>query len=239
MPDYSKRSDELEIMDDLACEGPVVAQTLREIEFINRTLGGNGVTLNALGKLIPAPTAGPVSVVDLGCGGGDMLRRIRRWSGGNHSRLDLTGIDANPFIVKFATDRTGPDTRVSFECVNIFSEEFKSRTFDIAMGTLFFHHFTNEQLIEFLRQLKGQLRIGLVINDIHRHWAAYHLIRLLTRLFSRSAMVRFDAPMSVLRAFRREDLRYILENAGFSDYTIRWMWAFRWQVVARVGEKMA
>lgn len=45
------RSEDPEIMDDLDCNGPVVAQTLRELEFINKWLGGNGVTLTGLRQL--------------------------------------------------------------------------------------------------------------------------------------------------------------------------------------------
>jgi hypothetical protein len=73
--------------------------------------------------------------------------------------------------------------------------------------------------------------VGFIINDIHRHWLAYYSIKLLTRIFSRSMMVRFDAPLSVLRAFRKKELEVILRNAGISNFKIKWMWAFRWQVI--------
>jgi len=52
MPDFSKRSDDVEIMDDLACAGEVVNQTLREIENINRLLGGNYVTVDGVKKAL-------------------------------------------------------------------------------------------------------------------------------------------------------------------------------------------
>ena len=82
---------------------------------------------------------------------------------------------------------------------------------------------------------KKEVRIGIVINDIHRNWFSYYSIKLLTKLFSKSAMVKFDAPLSVLRAFKKNELKSILDQAGFSNYTLKWMWAFRWQVIIYLG----
>ena len=74
--------------------------------------------------------------------------------------------------------------------------------------------------------------MGLVINDIHRHWFSFYAIKILTAIFSKSPMVIHDAPVSVLRAFKREELQRILREAGFEKFVVKWCWAFRWQVVA-------
>ncbi len=234
MPDFSKRSSDEEIMDDLNCSGEVVNQTLRELETINALLGGNYVTLDGLRQLLDeAQKKDPVSIADLGCGGGDILKLIRRWSDKKGLPLTLTGIDANPNITAFAEKQTPASCGIKYEAVDIFSERFRNTRFDVMIGTLFFHHFSSEQLADFFRQAKGQVSIGIVINDIHRHWFAYYSIKWLTQLLSRSSMVKFDAPLSVMRAFRKRELKEILQRAGIANYTIRWMWAFRWQVVIR------
>jgi hypothetical protein len=75
--------------------------------------------------------------------------------------------------------------------------------------------------------------VGIVVNDLHRHWLAYHAIKILTRLFSKSAMVKYDAPLSVLRGFTRGELADILKKAGIVQYTLKWKWAFRWQIIIR------
>ncbi len=235
MPDFSKRSEAIEIMDDLQCSGEVVDQTLRELEVINTWLGGNQVTINGIAKLFEQTNIPEeITIIDVGCGGGDMLRLIDRWAKTKNKKVKLMGIDANPNIIAFAQNNLKDVAHIEFKAIDIFSPEFQSIRCDIVIGTLFFHHFTQQQLSSFFNELKKQVRIGIVINDIHRHTLAYHSIKMLTHLFSKSAMVKFDAPLSVLRAFTKSELQEILSGAGIKDYTIHWKWAFRWQVVIQV-----
>jgi 2-polyprenyl-3-methyl-5-hydroxy-6-metoxy-1,4-benzoquinol methylase len=226
---FDQRSSSIEIMDDLNCSGEVVFQTLRELEFINRTLGGNAVTISGVRQLLKGNQPDSLHIVDLGCGGGDMLKLLKKKLNLNGS---LTGIDANPNIIQYANEHN-TDPSISFLTTDILSPEFKKETCDIAVATLFFHHFTDDQLVGILSHLKTQARIGIVINDLHRHPFAYHSIRILTKLFSKSSMVKYDAPLSVLRGFTRKELTNILKKAGIDNYTIRWRWAFRWQVIIR------
>lgn len=231
MPDFSKRSHDEELMDDLDSSGEIIHQTLKELETINTLLGGNHVTIDGIEKLVKRANTKQFSLADLGCGGGDILRLIKKWALQKNLRAELYGIDANPNIVAEAQASTPGSFAIHFNAQNIFSSEFRSRSFDIVIGTLFFHHFTDEQLIDFFRQLKSQTKIGFVINDIHRHWFAYHSIKMLTKLFSKSPMVQNDGPLSVLRAFKKNELLAILRHAGIQTFSIRWMWAFRWQVI--------
>lgn len=231
MPDFSKRSSAIEIMDDLTSSGTIIDQTLRELEFINTWLGGNAVTLNALDKVVQSHREiKTLAIADLGCGGGDMLRLINNWAIKRNIQVQLTGIDANPNIIAFAKNNVALPN-VQFSSIDIFSDEFKKMHFDVVLGTLFFHHFTSDQLIDFFRQLRQQVKVALIINDIHRHPLAYHSIAMLTKAFSKSAMVIHDAPLSVLRAFSKDELRFIFNQAGYSKYSIQWKWAFRWEVV--------
>lgn len=231
MIDLSHRSSQEEIMDDLQASGPIIDQTLRELETINTLLGGNYVTLNGLDTLLNGNQfAAPITIADLGCGGGDIMRLIAAWANRKGYAVHLTGFDANSAIVQFAETHT-KENNIQYKALNIFSEEFKQLRFDVVVSTLFFHHFTSDQLTALFKQLKSQVRIGIVINDLHRHWFAYYSIKWLTRLFSKSSMVVNDAPLSVARSFRKKELIEIFANAGITNYSIRWMWAFRWQVI--------
>lgn len=233
MPDFSKRSTDIETMDNLLCEGEVVEQTLKELENINYLLGGNYVTLDGIDKLTREDINRVYSIVDVGCGSGDILRLIYKWAAKKKLNVRLTGIDANPFIAQFAKEHTPRNWDIEFKAQDILTNEFQSQPYDIIVGTLFFHHFSNEDLIAFLDRAKHQARVGIIINDIHRHPFAYHSIRWLTKFFSKSPMVINDAPVSVIRAFTKKELITILKHAGITNYTIKWMWAFRWQVIIR------
>lgn len=231
MPDFSRRSTGREIMDDLMIDGPDLHRALRELDSINYALGGNYVTLNGLLQILSRSANQELHIVDVGCGSGDMLRRIRALLERRDIKAELTGVDANPNVIRFAKTHTPAKCRIHFETLDIFSEEFSKKMFDLMTGTLFFHHFTDDELIHFFSGARKQVRYGLIINDIHRHWLAYYAIKWLTRWFSRSAMVQHDAPLSVLRGFRKHELQQILNKAGIHDYKIRWLWAFRWQVI--------
>jgi ubiquinone/menaquinone biosynthesis C-methylase UbiE len=232
LPRFATRATQAELMDDFGISGEIIQKTLTEIDVINKWLGGNKVTINGIDLLL-RNNSGPVTIADLGCGSGAMLKLISLWAKKNKRIVALQAVDANSSIVSFAKLRLKDLRNVTFLPLNIFSDDFKSLSFDIAVATLFFHHFTTETLISFFRQLKSQVRIGIVINDIHRHWFAYYSIRLITKYFSKSPMVKYDAPLSVLRSFTKKELTHILNEAGLTSFSIRWRWAFRWQVIIK------
>lgn len=237
MPDFSKRSSDIEIMDDLNCKGEVVEQTLRELDFINKWLGGDQVTLNAVDKLLSKISEDrEIVIVDLGCGSGSMLAKISVIAQKRNLKVRLVGIDANPNIVSYAI-RNNKNDKIDFLAIDIFSDDFMKMKFDIVIGTLFFHHFSNQQLSNFFIQLGKQTTMGIIVNDIHRHPLAYFSIKLLTGLFSKSAMVKYDAPLSVLRSFTKTDWIVIFKDAGL-PYSLKWKWAFRWQLIINKGENI-
>jgi len=231
---FSHRSREPEIMDDLAFEGQVIFQTLRELDFINRWLGGNAVTQQAV-KKVWKKTNKSLVIVDLGCGSGEMLRLIARDAEREKRKTQLVGIDANPHIVAYAQAQSPQFSNIHFEAVNIFSPAFQTQTFDVVIATLFLHHFTDDVLVTLLASLKKQTSQAIIVNDIHRHPLAYYSIRWLTSLFSKSSMVKYDAPLSVMRAFRRNELTAILAKAGIGHYELKWKWAFRWQLIIHLA----
>lgn len=232
LPSLQQRSNEPEIMDDLSCSGDVVAQTLHELDVINRWLGGHHVTLSGVRTMLKARVGtDAIAIADLGCGSGDLLRKLAEYGRSRNLTLHLTGVDANPNIVDYARRQSTQYPEIEFLAQDVLASEFCHRRYDIIIGTLFFHHFEDTVLTKLLAQLVGQSRIGVLINDIHRHPLAYHSIRLLTGLFSSSSMVRYDAPLSVRRAFRRQDWDRLLPESGIVEFRIQWKWAFRWQIL--------
>ncbi len=219
-------------MDDLTLANDALRQNLDELETINTWLGGYAPVLNALQRLKSRfPTSRPLRLADLGSGGGDTLRHVARWARKNGIAIELTGIDANAFMLEYATAKSREYPEISYRQFDIFSPEFQAQPFDVLTCSLFCHHFTDDELVPLLRQWHQQAGVAVVINDLHRHWLAYHSIKWLTWLLGGSYLVRHDAPLSVARAFRRQNWVDLLARAGITKYELRWRWAFRWQVV--------
>jgi ubiquinone/menaquinone biosynthesis C-methylase UbiE len=233
---FKQRSRELELMDDLNLSGEALRKNLDELELINHWLGGNQVVTDALTQVLRKvpelkTATQPLQIADIGCGGGDILRVVARWAQCQQLKVALTGIDANDFMVNYAREKCGgyPNIRIVQE--NIYRPDFQKRRFDVIICSLFCHHFTSEELETMWQQLYRQADRAVIINDLHRHPLAYYSIKWLTKLFSGSYLVKNDAPLSVLRAFRKSEIKEILTKSDINKYQLRWQWAFRWQLI--------
>ena len=231
MSRFSQRSTAKELMDDLESSGPVLQQTLKELKTINRWLGGNKVTLSGLKNLMEQKPQSSYHLTDMGCGGGDMIRIMSDWAQKEKIFVNFEGIDANANIIELAKQRQKHLPQVHWKVQNVFEQEFQNDPCDIVTCTLFTHHFTDQELVTLLGAIRKKARLGLVINDLHRHPLAFYSIQVLTSIFSKSPMVKHDASLSVLRSFTRKDWENILRLAGITHYRVRWYWAFRWQII--------
>lgn len=222
------RSEEQEMMDDFSIKGEVMRDTLDKLENINRLLGGNIVTINGLKKILgDYDKSTAITIVDLGCGHGDILRDIAKFGRKNRYSFRLIGIDANQEAIDYANELSTEYAELSFKTMDIFSEEFKALNYDVVVCTLFLHHFKNEELISFLKPTLQKATIGIVVNDLQRNKIAYYLFKLIG-LFIRNKMVREDGLTSILRAFKRTDLEQLSTQLK-AKTTIAWKWAFRYQ----------
>ena len=217
-------------MDDLTLSGEELRRNLAELEVINNWLGGHKVVLDALEQL-QVPENYTLRIADIGCGGGDTLKSIANWARRRSIKVELEGIDANDFMVQYARRHCADFPEVSIAQYNVFSEAFAAQKYDVIVCSLFCHHFTDAQLVQLFNQLYNQASMAVIINDLHRHWLAYYSIKYITAAFSGSRLVKNDAPLSVWRAFKREELEQLVKQAGIQKYNLRWMWAFRWQLV--------
>lgn len=225
--DTSNRSSETEIMDDFTMKGVLFRDTLDKLEIINRLLGGNKVTIKGLKQLLKNKSKKKIiTIVDLGCGHGDILRDIAKFGRKNNYTFRLIGIDANIAAIAYAKELSWEYSELSFKAINIFSEDFKKQSYDIVLCTLFLHHFKNNELISFLKMTIERATIGVVVNDLHRHKLAYYLFKLIG-FFVKNKMIREDGLTSILRAFKKKDLENISKQIKVY-FSIQWKWAFRY-----------
>ena len=181
------RSYQKELMDGDDISFAAMAQTLKELNIINTRLGGHAITINGVKQLINNNQT--VTICEIGCGGGDNLAAIYKYCCKNNISINFIGIDMNAECIAFARQQY-PQLPCQWICSDYAVVQFGNNKPDIIFSSLFCHHFTNEQLVKMLRWLRSNSRTGFFINDLHRHWLAYYLIKYITRFFSKSYLVK-------------------------------------------------
>jgi len=206
-----------------------IRRNMLELDTINTWLGGHAISIKGLKCLMGGRKR--ISICEIGCGGGDNLRALVRWCRRKYIQVHVMGIDLNAHCIDVAKDRwqDGPAEWMHSDYRNVV---FDSNKPDIIFSSLFCHHFTDEELTAQLIWMEQNAKVGWFINDLHRHILAWQSIRLLTKWFSRSYLVKNDAPLSVQRGFTRSDWLALLRMAGIDSGEIRWKWAFRWLVTS-------
>lgn len=212
---------------------------MKELAFINHRLGGHQITIAGIKTMLKAYHAKgmggkePLQIVEVGCGGGNNLHTIQRWADKHGVRVDLTGIDINEECIAFAQSQ--PENKgIHFICSDYKLAMIQPST-HVIFSSLFCHHFTDEELVYQLQWMYHNSRLGFFINDLHRHPVAYYSIKVLTSIFSKSYLVKNDAPLSVSRGFVRKDWDALFQRAGIEGFSCAWKWAFRWLVVCMVN----
>ena len=232
MIDTTYRSREIEIMDDLDMSGEMLITSLDQLETINKWLGGNRLTLDGIKKMLAdKPRDQTYSIVDLGCGHGDMLRKIADYGKENGYKFELLGIDANQATIEYGISLSKKYDNIKYAKQNVIEDKLTIDKYDIALCTLFLHHFEDEIAVTLIRKLLNKSRIGVVVNDLHRHPIPYYLFKMLTTVFG-NEMVRSDGLLSITKAFKRADLENFADKVGYQN-SIQWRWAFRYQWIIK------
>jgi len=143
-------------------------------------------------------------------------------------------IDANQTTIDYAIKLSKDYSEIKYVKQDVLSAEFQDVKYDIALCTLFLHHFEDKIALNLIQSILKNARIGMIVNDLHRHRMAYYLFNLLT-LFIKNKMVRDDGLLSILKAFKRRDLEHFA-NQITSKSIIKWKWAFRYQWIIRKNE---
>ena len=225
---FRHRSYKFELLDSPDIPFEDIERNMQELNFINTWLGGHAITLAGVQQLAPAKQ--PLTICEIGCGGGDNLAAVQQWCQKKNIKTYLIGVDINPFCIELAATRLPADTQ-------LITADYKEAVFnqqpDIIFSSLFCHHFTDREMVKQLQWMQTHARLGFFINDLHRHSAAYYSIKVLTKLFSKSYLVKHDAPLSVARGFTRKEWMQLFNLAGISNFSIQWKWAFRWLVMVK------
>jgi len=227
MLNLKTRSVEAEVMDDLALPSAEIDPVLAGLGKMNGLFGAHKTLIKAL-KGFPIAKGNHIS--DWGCGGGDTLRALRKWSDKQNLSLKLTGIDAAGAAVNFATKHSISDN-INYIQTNVLSDDLERGQFDIVCSGLFSHHFADEEWVRLIKKMLSCSTRGVILTDLHRHWLLYYAVWAITHLFTRNKMVQIDGPLSVRRSFKKKELIALLKKAQINNYKLTWIWPFRWLLI--------
>jgi trans-aconitate methyltransferase len=196
---------------------------LHSLEQINRWLLGYRPTLAWL-KRLPHELQDPVHIVDVGSGGGDLLRQIAGWARRRGIAVRLTGIDVNPYAARAAAESTPKELGIAWVTGNALEYQ-PEKLVDIVVSSLTAHHLEDEEIIALLRWMEATARVGWFINDLQRSQWSSRMFGWVDRIAGWHRFVRHDGPVSFRRAFREADWARLLMAAEVPLETVtvkRW-----------------
>lgn len=222
--DFSRRSEEAEWLDEPNLDPDELAGVLRDLARFNGAMLGHLPVLFWLRRAIAAvPDGRSISLLDVGCGYGDLLRSIRRWARRRGIAIALRGVDVNPQTIRIARAATDERDRIDFAVADIF--HFRATApVDLIVSSLLAHHLADRAIIDFLRWMELTAKRGWLVCDLQRHPLPYHVIHLAGKLANIHPAVVRDGQISVARALIRSEWEARLDEAGIprQSVTIRW-----------------
>lgn len=226
--DLSERSSQPELMDDFKDGLSSLRIVFDDINRVNVILGGNSITVNAVALLIDEHPQEKYTIVDMGCGDGNMLREVAQYCRKRSIQVALIGVDLNTEVLQLAEEASIAYPEIEYKNKNILSLEVSDFNCDIIINTLCMHHFTNENLLLFLKKFNQLASIGVVINDLHRSKWAYYLFKLFSVIFIKTRTAKVDGLISISKGFVKSDLIKYSESLPEIQHEIKWKWAFRY-----------
>ena len=229
---FKHRSDKKEMLDALDIPQELLVTNLDELDILNRSFGGHAITLQGL-KMLVTDKEKTYRIADLGCGSGDTMKHLAKWAKANGYKVVLIGVDMNTDAIEHLNAHCKDFPEIS-GVVSDYKEFLKANSnIDIIHCSLFCHHLNDEELLNLLNWVKSYAKVGIIINDLQRHWLAYYSAKAFTYLLNGSVLAKNDGPISVLRGFKRKELDTLFQRAGFEWYSIAYKWAFRYLVVGQ------
>lgn len=205
------------------------AACIEDLAQVNTLTLARPPTLAFIDRALKAtPESRVLTIIDVGFGAGDMLQAIARLVERRRRQAKLIGFDINPRSEPVARRLAPASMGIDFRTGDAFTDE---EPVDLVISSLVTHHMDDEEIVRFLTWMEARARLGWFINDLHRHWFAYHGFRALSAAMRWHAFVRHDGPLSIARAFRLEDWEALLVKAHLAGKAeLQWKFPFRYCV---------
>ena len=221
----SQRAIAEELMDADDLDAETYTAVVGDLAKVNVVTMAARPTFSFLARALVRHRGGPLRVLDVGFGDGDMLRRIARWAARKGHSVELVGSDLNPRSELAARAHTPPEMAIRW--VTGDYADLAGEPWDVVISSLVAHHMTRPQLVDFLRFMDSHARVGWLVNDLHRHRFAHAGFPLLATLFGWHNIVRHDGTLSIARSYRPAEWPPVLAEAGVSGARVYRVFPFR------------
>lgn len=212
-----------------------VKESLKDVRRVNRYLSGYKVLLHYVFNFFNEyPDKRPFTILDVATGSADQPVAIVKLARKLKIPVRITAVDINRKMLDFAREETGRFPEIGFVQCDILSLPFRQKSFDLAVNSLSLHHFSRDNALRIIRSMDGAGRCGFIVNDLHRSRVAYCSILLLTRLFTKNRLTRYDAPVSVMNAFTPREIEVMAQEAALKHFKVNRHFPYR---IALVGKK--
>ncbi len=160
------------------------------------------------------------SVLDVGAGSGELLREIAKFSRKTNRKTKLFGLEYNELSSNSIVSESKGFSEIKSIRGDGFSLPFADKSFDYTICSLFTHHFTDENVVKLLAEMKRVSSRGIYVIDLHRHPIAYGLYKAFCVAFRISNLVREDGSLSVLRGFKPNELIELATEARLENIEV-------------------
>lgn len=192
-----------------------IDQSLADLQRINRWLGGARGLASHLYPRLRAWQSGTVRVLDLGAGGCTLPIAIAHWASLQSVPIHILALDLQHAHLRWAQTSLEEWPQVIPVQGNVFAPPLAEKSVDFVISSLFLHHFTPPELIRLLPRWMNLARRSLVMTDLVRHPVPYWFMQTTSPIFSRSAITRHDAAVSIRQGYRPCELQEIAVASGF------------------------
>ncbi|MBV1779022.1 methyltransferase domain-containing protein [Paeniglutamicibacter sp. ABSL32-1] len=203
----------VEQMDRPDADPVLLERTYAQFPLVNRCVSGwRDVYLHLVRPALPRGRT--ATILDIGCGGGDIALALLRWARADGYKVKVTGIDPDPRAHDFAS-RAGAAAgfgpgELEFRRAASADLVAGGEVFDVVISNHVLHHLDPPALAGIFADSRRLARSLAIHSDIRRRSSALLFFGLATLPLAGSSFIRRDGLTSIRRSFTRDELARVL-----------------------------
>ncbi len=230
------RSDKQEQLDNLSLQGEPLHKALKSLGWINKWFGNHRSTIKAILNVYKEQK--PLKIIDLGCGGGDLILAIAKVLRKKKVNFSIIGIDGNNSSLKYAGEKCAGFEEITFQQADILHPSFTSAPCDVLITSHFIYHFPEPELIGFINNKLTNVSTAFICSELERSRLALFLFKLTGFLLPVSKLAKQDGELAIKRSFTKKEWLSILMQTNIVNFRLTRVPLFRIQLIVFLDNKI-